>query len=161
MVTLKENAATLHRRMKKVAERDGLSVYAVVLEEEIRHDSPLFNDLTKEAFPLAILLRVQAWGTGPVEIRVNRSNDSVGHVGQACQKAFEAKKDTRYKGGGGHPFAAGLQVDRSEYNMIDIEAIGEDLLDAMQPVSLDKAAAEKAAADKAAEEKAGSECSIT
>lgn len=77
-----------------------------------------------QAFDPAIVVFAQLFGAGTiVQVLVKRTSEAVGDVGDICHQLSQ-ENETMYKGGGGHPFAAGLQVSGSHFNF---ERISQDL----------------------------------
>jgi len=129
---LQEVARKNFSRMEKLAERDGTCVFGVLLHEDIPYDTKYFADLCARNFPPAVLLRVSLFNLGAtINVGVTRSSEQISSCGAACRTLHE--KDARtYQAGGGHPFAAGLQVTKARFNL---QTLANDLLEEISLVS--------------------------
>lgn len=114
----------LFAQIRCVSEQDGLRICVLQMHSQIEYDS---KDLLKRctARHITILLLVNSFEKGSVvNCIVKRTTDAVGDLGSFCRNLFESDK-TVYCGGGGHPFAAGLQVNADHF---DVSCICQDLL---------------------------------
>lgn len=119
-------AKTIFDRMKCVGEATqpiALSIFLVELHEDKAYNTRRFSKLC-EIHVSAIILRANLFQKGEfVNVRVSRTSDDVPDLGALCERVWKSDQ-TKYGGGGGHPFAAGLQVKTEFW---DIEEVVKDM----------------------------------
>mmetsp|Transcript_51940 Transcript_51940/g.161147 ORF Transcript_51940/g.161147 Transcript_51940/m.161147 type:complete len:429 (-) Transcript_51940:7-1293(-) len=136
MRTLQQNAAGLFERVRVVMEADypsRLVVLGVEFVEPLAYDSRHFSKLCCR-YANAFVLRALLYSSPEVvDVRLSRTAEDIGELGSLALRLHEEDPE-RYVGGGGHPYAAGLQVSRSGY---DLARVARDLLNAAGAVPAD------------------------